>query len=284
MKRLLFMLVAAFVSSAAFASGFAAIVQTANFLKIKKIIPLIKEYKDPEPLLVAISLKHDRKSSIVKMMLKADVDPNIADELGNTALMKAVQEDQPKIVAALLKANADPNIIDNLGNTPLAYASRSRKYRLVTDLIAAGADPNIPDNRGITPLANAVVAGDKKMIKILLAAGADPNIADKNNRTVLLKAIQKFSDHETIKMLLAAGADPNVTSEHGITILNRASLRGDKDLVAMLLKYGADVSIRDYRGWDALQVVEYLPHDKQTAGHLEVIELLRKAKYATKSQ
>lgn len=76
------------------------------------------------------------------------------DRQGNTdrwtALMAVSGKGHSQTVALLLQAGADPNIQDNVGDTALVEAARAGHADVVDLLLKAGANPAIKNNEGKT--------------------------------------------------------------------------------------------------------------------------------------
>ena len=64
---------------------------------------------------------------VVKTLLQAGVDPNIADN----PLIVAIENGHFDIVFALLEFGANPDILDGNGKTPLMAASKSGHFKAV---------------------------------------------------------------------------------------------------------------------------------------------------------
>jgi ankyrin repeat protein len=81
---------------------------------------------------------------VVKELLKTRIDVNHVNRLGWTALLEAILlsdggTKHQEIVRLLLGAGANPNLADHDGVTPLRHA-RQKGYRVIADqLVAAGA-------------------------------------------------------------------------------------------------------------------------------------------------
>ena len=85
-----------------------------------------------------------------------------------------------EVVRILLDAGADPNIADNTGMTPLI--TNARDLEIAQMLIAHGANVNAQAKDGFTPLLNA---GRVELTRLLLQHGADPFAKTKHGETAL---------------------------------------------------------------------------------------------------
>jgi ankyrin repeat protein len=74
-----------------------------------------------------------------------------------------------------------------------------------------------------------------------------------SRKTILtLFGILKITEHVTILRRLREGLDINTVDSGGRTLLMEAVVKGDHELVDILIERGADVNIRDQRNWTAL--------------------------------
>ena len=71
------------------------------------------------------------------LLLGADI--NLKTEGGITALVAAVLREDLDMVKSLLKADAQIDLADNQGQTPLMHASRLGNFELVETLVLKGA-------------------------------------------------------------------------------------------------------------------------------------------------
>ncbi|KDQ10756.1 hypothetical protein BOTBODRAFT_115319 [Botryobasidium botryosum FD-172 SS1] len=185
----------------------------------------------------------DGRVSTVRVLLASGADPNIRDSSGQTALRRALGNDdrRTEVVSSLLKAGADVdvedteavslllqgaailNVADDTGATLLHYTSRRSSPSVNRLLLDLGADPRICDNSGHTPLFDLIYRGDAP----------------------LLHAISKYSVSHT-SLLLKLG-----TSLHSELAPGPASLRfwaamteqGEMDIVlALVLRLGIDIN------------------------------------------
>jgi hypothetical protein len=130
----------------------------------------------------------------------------------------------------------------------------------------------------VVPLTDAISDLQINRVKMLLEAGADPNVREENATSwpPLAFAMRgsastegmSESDHnamrEIMNLLLAHGADPNIrwcdadrtpcNERTGVTPLMYAASLGNDEFTDILLKKGADPSLRD---WNGLTAADY---------------------------
>ena len=87
--------------------------------------------QDEETLLDASIFGDD---DIVEKILEKNIDVNIQDDVGNTALILASMEGHTKVVALLLQSDADKSIVNKHGYDALFYA-RQGNHRNVIRLL-----------------------------------------------------------------------------------------------------------------------------------------------------
>jgi ankyrin repeat protein len=109
--------------------------------------------------------------------------------------------------------------------------------RGVETLLRAGSDPNSRDERGSTALMYATAFSSPDMIQLLLSAGADPRLSDSAGSTALMWAT---ADALRVRFLVDGGADVNAIRPDGVTPLITAALRGNTEVVKILLSAGAN--------------------------------------------
>lgn len=239
---------------------------------------------------------------IVKLLLDRGADPNVQVDGGGTALSQAATG-KKEIIALLLAHGANANLVDKYGTTPLMQAVQAGDqaavrllvkepgrvqttgaghsaglFRAVLNqdagtcrkLLAAGADPNVADSGGFTPVMGAAAFGDLPILSALLNAGARADAKDRSGQTALHWAVMR-NQVPAARLLLEHGADVNAADKvlHE-TPLYRAAEHGRADLVRLLLRYHADVTIRDSLGDTPLQ-------QAQLSGGGQVVTLLQQA-------
>ncbi len=170
-------------------------------------------------------------------------------------LLRAAREGDRHTVEACVSAGADIDTRDPDGATPLLLAVAQRHDALVHWLLtphadrglAPTADVTLRDREGRDGLTYAVEHENPELARALIAAGADPNAPA--TPPLLIRAVQQQSIPLTT-LLLEAGADVNGQNEDekGNTALHAAVKNNFPDLVALLLKAGADPNRPNVKG------------------------------------
>jgi ankyrin repeat protein len=219
-----------------------------------------------------------RKLEMVRVLLEAGAEVNAQSENGVTALLQVLRRE----------------------SVPAAFhpAPHSEVIRV---FIAYGADVNVSCQGqscggnlsvGETALLLAVRFRDAESVRLLLGAGANPEVRDARGRTALLWAgiredgcSREYASPEIIRLLVEAGADVNVQAAYrgneamfvcedlrhiSDTSLLQAVRRSDVETVRLLVKHGADLSLKNDDGWTALDLAVQTQQEEIVEVLLEV--------------
>ena len=148
-------------------------------------------------------------TTFISALIRAGVDPNVTNNLGDTPLDVA----DIAVIPALLDAGADPNLMrswksksgtvifalrDTKPNPErLLAAANGGNLRTVVIQLLVGADPNAKDAEGFTPLHHAAVPLHIKIVELLLSSGANPNARDNSANLTPLELINLAYSKET---------------------------------------------------------------------------------------
>ncbi len=105
---------------------------------------------------------------------------------------------EEEIVRVLLDAEVDPNVRGASTDTPLMLASRIGTAKLVTDLLNAGADPDFQDPNGLTALMMAAGLGKVDTARVLINGGADISFQGETGYTALILTAVRFHEFRDI--------------------------------------------------------------------------------------
>jgi len=94
-------------------------------------------------------------------------------------------------------------------------------------------------------ITNAIDVGAVESVTWMLARGVDLTFRDREGYTPLHSALERPTDrYEVLEMLLVAGAPVNAKGVNDWTPAHMAAARDDVEALRILVRYGADLSIR----------------------------------------
>jgi len=205
----------------------------------------IRDGKGRTPLVRAA--KGELTDDLASLMIDFGARVGDVDDEKNTALHYAAmcsaspEIGNTELVRILIAMGADHTLKNERGRTPLFEAVLFNHLEHAEDLLKNNADISTTDFHNRTPLFAAVNQGYTKMTELLCSNGANVDIKDKNGHTPLHCAIS-HGHSEIAVTLLAAGADTNLTSK-GETPLCRATSKCNLQMIDLLLRHGADVTV-----------------------------------------
>ena len=167
-----------------------------------EVIPLLQDAKadvnasddsDSTPLIHAAG--EGNQAGVELLVANPEIQLDLVDKKGRTALFRAAEAGQTKCVKALISKGTQLEIKDKQGKSALSIAAREGHKIPAKMLIKAGADINTQDEKGNTPLALATENNKEILVRLLLENGADAELGDEDEETPLEKAKdQKLED------------------------------------------------------------------------------------------
>ena len=136
----------------------------------------------------------------ISLYLENGGDINVADNEGNTLLMKSVYLGYYDLADYILLNNADTSLTNNNGENALIL---SADYPYIINLILNNNIDNLDsaDNKGKTALFHACEFGNFNSVRILIKSGSDINKRDIFGKTILMYAVES-ENLELIKYLI----------------------------------------------------------------------------------
>lgn len=289
-------------------SGATLLIDAAEKGNAALVDVLLKAGADPNGTgysINAVPLTRTQSAAVVKSLLQAEADVNVADASGTTPLSRALSTANTEGVDALLAAGASltPN---SPADPPLLVV---RDVATAERLITAGACVNCCSTRGVTPLMRAVSRNDEDLVRYYIEQGADVTAADAVGNTALHAA----RSAAVVKMLCGAGADPQalnargetalfdilhtpatvqalvdagvplnvISTETGMTALlsKLSDNREDDASILTLIRAGADVQLRTPKGETALFLAQQRKSKRRIALIRAIIQKTPKEKF-----
>jgi len=168
-----------------------------------------------------------------KLLILSGADVNWKYD-GYTPLCEAVRRNNYLMTKLLIENGADPEIAENAkGETPLIMAASEKDPRIVELLIQQGASVNATRYDGRTALFEAIESGSIANAKILIENGADVNWDKYNDLTPLMYAIER-ENLNMVVLLVEHGADVNAKRLNGWSIIQIAQKSGHTQIINYL--------------------------------------------------
>jgi ankyrin repeat protein len=181
-------------------------------------------------------------------------------------LLRAAASGDTHAARVALEAGANTEIRDDRKRTPLLLAATHDHVDVAKLLVRHEADPDALDDRHDTPWLVTGVTGSVAMLEALLPAKPDLTIENRYGGVSLVPACE--AGHVAyVKRVLRTGEHVNHVTNQGLTCLLEAVMLGDggpehQQIVAYILAHGADRTIRDPHGFDALHYAEKFGYDE----------------------
>lgn len=217
------------------------------------------------------------KESTVRLLVKAGAKVNRRNKFGGSALLEACERGHHGTIRALVELGADVNMPHNNGNTALLSAAMRRDIKTVRLLLELGADREIknfdgwsgktwaeaetdPALREVFGLTKVTAQEQRAKAEAAEEGQEAPKKATKvmvNDAfwTVFMRAAA-MGDLATVRRLADDGVEVNGQSPNGTTALMAAVKNGHAATALELIELGADHTIQDEEGLDAVEWAE----------------------------
>ncbi len=174
----------------------------------------------------------------LKQGLDNGVSVDSRDKNGRTALLITTYANAIDAARLLIDAGADVNARDRLNDSPYLYAGAEGKLEILKMTVAAGADLNSVNRYGGTALTPAAHHGHVDVVRYLLTTDIDINQINKLGWTALLEAVILGDGGATyqqiVGLLLDAGADLSIGDNEGVNALEHAKARNQREITKLL--------------------------------------------------
>lgn len=163
-------------------------------------------------------------ASEVEAILLQPLHPDVVDSNGRSPLWVSAEQNHVEVMRLLLEASANTNLANHEGETALMKASHAGHLEAARLLVEAGAETNLRNSCGTAALTMASKADHVEVARLLLEASADKDSRNYQDETPLMLASEE-GHVEVLQLLLEAGADTSL-ARYSITPLRIASANG----------------------------------------------------------
>ncbi|KAL2811424.1 ankyrin repeat-containing domain protein [Aspergillus granulosus] len=219
---------------------------------------------------------------MLEVLVEAGCDVNQHDAVFGTALHHATDRGKTDNIRYLIDKGADLETRNGSQGTPLCIAAMQGMMETVQVLVEAGAclDPPLGDGDTLTPLLWAAQGNHHDIAQYILERIDLRSIiqGDVGGRLTLLTVAAILGYKELAEQVLASGHDVNqpardlrLFQSRPRSVLSWAAEYGQVDVVALLLRHGANVKMGcDDRHLHPLAIAAQ-------AGHSRIVEILLEA-------
>ncbi|XP_013789054.1 uveal autoantigen with coiled-coil domains and ankyrin repeats protein-like [Limulus polyphemus] len=158
------------------------------------------------------------------------------------------------------------------GQYALFEAIKNKRYRQALLLVEAGVDVNSRNERGQTPLISTSIYVEdcknrSKLDRLFLDAGADPNFQDWQGLTALMHGCIRGQTDVVLILLDNVKTDPTIKDIEGNTAFMYAAANGHADVISTFInsfkymKKALELGTKNNNGYTALQLAMDNGHD-----------------------
>ena len=171
----------------------------------------------------------------VQMLIAVGAEFDLQSKEGNTALMLAILNNNGSAASLLLDCGANVNLKNKFYLSVLSFASMKGQLSVVEQILSSKAPNTVveidhQDYSGNSSLMYASLLGHSEIVESLLSAGALVNTSNFSNYLSLHQPLNQMQP-------LSAPQDRDLPG----TALDKAVIRGNTEIVSLLLEHGAKV-------------------------------------------
>ncbi|XP_072559799.1 fibronectin type 3 and ankyrin repeat domains protein 1 isoform X1 [Paramormyrops kingsleyae] len=210
------------------------------------------------------------QEQLAKVLQSGTIDVDVPDRMGFTPVMVAAQKGYFSLVQILVQRGADVMRKSSDRKDSLTLACFSGHLEVVKYLRGCGAPWTSREGGGLTALQAALHGGHLPVIAYMIQDGCEVDGRDGVSGWTPLMEVSAVSGNVAVAALLInAGASVNAADRKGKTPLMVAVLNDHQDLVSLLLRNGADLSVKNEFGSSAAEMARAF--DRQATGGVPVL-------------
>lgn len=233
-----------------------------------------------------VCLRKGNHRSIANILLESGAEIDRPTLTGKTPLHFACEEQQPELVEVLCMFSANTNLIDVDGNTPMHLALAKAggrdtvKRQILEHLLSASAKPQVANSRGLQPLHLACAGGHIRCAQMLMEQQADPQVLTLKGETALHLACRS-NQSEVVQLLVqCCPSSLDLPDAEGNTALHLCALVGGLDSAVLLIRAGADTSLRNHQRKTAFDLSKIRGSDLDSTHNQDLMQVLKESRHA----
>jgi len=184
---------------------------------------------------------------VIHYLLDMDININLADDHGETALFDCARKAKLDIAKLLMNKFASVNVENRVGELPIHLAAFKGDMDMIKLLIESGSYLNKKTQEDKLPVHYAIAGGRADVIPFLLKEGKQNWFIRDTYGNSLLHHAAKTSNVQIIDMLLNQNLDPNALNSQFETPIFNAVRFGTIETIRLLLTADAYIDIHNRR-------------------------------------
>lgn len=260
------------------------VARTGNIALIKSLLEKGVKYNDNALIFAAQGSRRDANTLETYTYLVEDlkIKPTATNKEGQTVLHFLVNKaKQTEIINYFLAKGLDPNKADNEGNTPLMIAASSRDTAGLEQLLPLIKNSNTQNIKGESALTVAIKSGTLETVTLLLDKGADAKVLDNKGNNLGAYLIESYRPQMggmargpessnapkqdpfavKIKLLQDKGLNLAAAQKDGNTLYHLAIIKNDLNLLKKLADLNIDINAKNKDGLTVLHKAAMISKD-----------------------
>jgi len=187
---------------------------------------------------------------------------NITDNKNQNLIHKMAEKNRIDAIIWLKEKGVDINLEDNEGQTALIIAAKRGYTELIKTLINLGSDPEFKNKEKRIALQEAAACANIDAYCTLSRITQNRNNIDSEGKNVFFDALYSNNEGMIKEILLDENIEKDIIDNDGNRAIFLEPAYKNSEITNMLLKYGIDLTHKDY---DERNILFYLlenPEDK----------------------
>jgi ankyrin repeat protein len=231
-----------------------------------------------------VCLRKGNHRGVANILLENGADVNAQTYSGKSALHFACEKNLAELVEVLCLFGADPNLVDSEGNTPMHLVLEKKegrdtvKRQLLETLMQYNANHSIANAESLLPCHVACRNGCVRCLQLLVDRQASLQALTGRQETGLHMAC--IGGHAEVAQLMIQvfPASTDSVDIEGNTPLHKCALTGCLECAVVLLKAGANTSLKNNAKKTAHDLAKQRGTDLNNTHNPELVQVLKDAK------